>query len=82
MRFIKLHTSIAITQDLARVIDSHYRIMVYHLSSSGIDTSTSTPLIAYFEYVYASSNERPIKELLNGINARFTINNGLLTLQM
>jgi site-specific DNA recombinase len=81
LAYMKSSPIAGLSRELVRVIANHHRIAIYHLNVHGIQTENIDPILSYAEYVYASSNTKLMKDFVDGLNKKFTLNDGMLITQ-
>ena len=77
--YVRSNSDSSLGNELTRTIATHHRIVIYHLGIHGIKTDSIEPLTSYIEYVMASSNDKLMREFTEGINIKFILNNGTIT---
>jgi len=77
--YVMNHASgIEVSYQIQKAMVEHQRILLYHLPQHGVSTAKIQPLASYADYVLSSSNAKLIAELIEGIQTKFALRNGLV----
>ena len=68
--------SLKISSELGRLVTEHHRIIRYQLDKHGIRTDEIPPIIAYIDYVIASSNNKLLERFVDGVEVKFSLLEG------
>jgi len=78
-QYINTHESeIKVSFQTQKQIIEHQKILQYYTAKYQFEANEITQFQSYIDYVLSSTNSKLIRELVEGLETRFTINNGVI----